>query len=127
MLEGSRSGRCLSRIEVVGSIRNGELIIRVSGPVVIGENMRGCAMYELVRVGHDELVGGESFTSLFISDRGAETSPKARSISLKLPGRWSCQDCNWKCIARLMDRGYSYRSRPSHYPGVRGDFRRYGW
>ena len=32
----------------------------VSGPVVIGENMRGCAMYELVRVGHDELVGGES-------------------------------------------------------------------
>ena len=31
---------------------------RVSGPVVIGENMRGCAMYELVRVGHDELVGG---------------------------------------------------------------------
>jgi V-type H+-transporting ATPase subunit A len=31
----------------------------VSGPVVIGENMRGCAMYELVRVGHDELVGGK--------------------------------------------------------------------
>lgn len=32
----------------------------VSGPVVIGENMRGVAMYELVRVGHDELVGGMS-------------------------------------------------------------------
>ena len=30
----------------------------VSGPVVIAENMIGCAMYELVRVGHDELVGG---------------------------------------------------------------------
>lgn len=30
----------------------------VSGPVVIAENMTGCAMYELVRVGHDELVGG---------------------------------------------------------------------
>lgn len=32
-------------------------VFSVSGPVVIGENMRGCAMYELVRVGHDELVG----------------------------------------------------------------------
>ena len=30
----------------------------VSGPVVVAENMSGCAMYELVRVGHDELVGG---------------------------------------------------------------------
>ncbi|KAG2158047.1 V-type ATPase [Suillus bovinus] len=29
----------------------------VSGPVVIAENMTGAAMYELVRVGHDELVG----------------------------------------------------------------------
>ncbi|KIJ34632.1 hypothetical protein M422DRAFT_782784 [Sphaerobolus stellatus SS14] len=29
----------------------------VSGPVVVAENMTGCAMYELVRVGHDELVG----------------------------------------------------------------------
>ncbi|RXW24137.1 hypothetical protein EST38_g1695 [Candolleomyces aberdarensis] len=29
----------------------------VSGPVVIAENMIGAAMYELVRVGHDELVG----------------------------------------------------------------------
>lgn len=30
----------------------------VSGPVVIAENMAGSAMYELVRVGHHELVGG---------------------------------------------------------------------
>ena len=29
----------------------------MSGPVIIGENMIGCAMYELVRVGHDKLVG----------------------------------------------------------------------
>lgn len=29
----------------------------VSGPVVIAENMSGSAMYELVRVGHSELVG----------------------------------------------------------------------
>lgn len=29
----------------------------MSGPVVVAENMLGSAMYELVRVGHDELVG----------------------------------------------------------------------
>ncbi|KAF9936646.1 H(+)-transporting V1 sector ATPase subunit A [Modicella reniformis] len=29
----------------------------VSGPVVIADNMNGAAMYELVRVGHEELVG----------------------------------------------------------------------
>ena len=34
-------------------------VFGVSGPVVIAENMTGAAMYELVRVGHDELVGGE--------------------------------------------------------------------
>lgn len=33
-------------------------VFGVSGPVVIAENMNGSAMYELVRVGHDELVGG---------------------------------------------------------------------
>lgn len=32
-------------------------VFGVSGPVVIAENMAGSAMYELVRVGHDELVG----------------------------------------------------------------------
>ncbi|KAI0290469.1 V-type ATPase [Russula brevipes] len=32
-------------------------VFGVSGPVVVAENMVGCAMYELVRVGHDELVG----------------------------------------------------------------------
>lgn len=35
-------------------------VFGVSGPVVIAENMTGAAMYELVRVGHDELVGGMS-------------------------------------------------------------------
>ena len=29
----------------------------VSGPVIVAENMIGASMYELVRVGHDELVG----------------------------------------------------------------------
>ncbi|RVD87994.1 uncharacterized protein DFL_002194 [Arthrobotrys flagrans] len=32
-------------------------IYSISGPVVIAENMIGCAMYELVRVGHDALMG----------------------------------------------------------------------
>jgi V-type H+-transporting ATPase subunit A len=36
-------------------------VFGVSGPVVIAENMIGAAMYELVRVGHDELVGGRPF------------------------------------------------------------------
>jgi len=33
------------------------IIFSVSGPVVIAEQMSGAAMYELVRVGHQELVG----------------------------------------------------------------------
>ena len=41
-----------------GESRFGQ-VFGVSGPVVIAENMVGAAMYELVRVGHDELVGGE--------------------------------------------------------------------
>ncbi|MBW0494881.1 hypothetical protein O181_034596 [Austropuccinia psidii MF-1] len=32
-------------------------VFSVSGPVVVAERMAGAAMYELVRVGHDELVG----------------------------------------------------------------------
>lgn len=43
-------------------------VFGVSGPVVIAENMIGAAMYELVRVGHDELVGGTALT-LFIMAR----------------------------------------------------------
>lgn len=37
-------------------------VFGVSGPVVVAENMIGAAMYELVRVGHDELVGGKRET-----------------------------------------------------------------
>eukprot|EP01088_Endostelium_zonatum_P003396 TRINITY_DN14607_c0_g1_i1.p1 TRINITY_DN14607_c0_g1~~TRINITY_DN14607_c0_g1_i1.p1 ORF type:complete len:624 (+),score=155.66 TRINITY_DN14607_c0_g1_i1:57-1928(+) len=33
------------------------VVFSVSGPVVVAERMNGAAMYELVRVGHDELVG----------------------------------------------------------------------
>lgn len=32
-------------------------IFLVSGPVIVAENMIGCAMYELVKVGYDNLVG----------------------------------------------------------------------
>lgn len=32
-------------------------VFSISGPVIIAANMIGCAMYELVRVGHDNLVG----------------------------------------------------------------------
>ncbi|KAF1847848.1 V-type ATPase [Cucurbitaria berberidis CBS 394.84] len=32
-------------------------VYSISGPVIVAENMIGCAMYELVRVGHDNLVG----------------------------------------------------------------------
>lgn len=32
-------------------------IFQVSGPVVVADGMGGAAMYELVRVGHDNLIG----------------------------------------------------------------------
>lgn len=31
--------------------------MQVSGPVVVADGMAGAAMYELVRVGHDHLIG----------------------------------------------------------------------
>lgn len=33
------------------------MILQVSGPVVVADGMAGAAMYELVRVGHDNLIG----------------------------------------------------------------------
>ena len=42
-------------------------IFSVSGPVVVAENMVGCAMYELVKVGHDQLVG--QFSQQYIQRR----------------------------------------------------------
>ena len=35
----------------------GGRVFSISGPVIIAENMIGCAMYELCKVGHDTLVG----------------------------------------------------------------------
>mmetsp|Transcript_19415 Transcript_19415/g.52236 ORF Transcript_19415/g.52236 Transcript_19415/m.52236 type:complete len:608 (-) Transcript_19415:1055-2878(-) len=40
----------------MAAVREGK-VFSVSGPVVIAENMSGSAMYELVRVGHQKLVG----------------------------------------------------------------------
>ncbi|KAG0439474.1 V-type proton ATPase catalytic subunit A [Dictyocoela muelleri] len=37
--------------------RNVGKIYSVSGPVVVGENLVGCAMYELVKVGNEKIVG----------------------------------------------------------------------
>ncbi|KAJ1621085.1 hypothetical protein T492DRAFT_887627 [Pavlovales sp. CCMP2436] len=39
-----------------GALRQGR-VFSVSGPVVIADEMSGSAMYELVRVGHQKLVG----------------------------------------------------------------------
>merc|ERR1712000_726801 len=35
-------------------------IFSISGPVIVAEGMLGCAMYKLVKVGHEMLVGGSS-------------------------------------------------------------------
>lgn len=35
----------------------GGAVFSISGPVIVAENMIGCAMYELCKVGHDQLVG----------------------------------------------------------------------
>jgi V-type H+-transporting ATPase subunit A len=41
-------------------------VFGVSGPVVIAEKMTGAAMYELVRVGHGELVGGRYISASMV-------------------------------------------------------------
>lgn len=41
----------------IGSDDQNGLVFSISGPVIIAENMIGVAMYELCKVGYDELVG----------------------------------------------------------------------
>ncbi|EXJ70073.1 V-type proton ATPase catalytic subunit A [Cladophialophora psammophila CBS 110553] len=41
----------------IGSDHQNGSVFSVSGPVIVAENMIGVAMYELCKVGHDELVG----------------------------------------------------------------------
>lgn len=47
----------LPKIRDVENEKEFGYVFGVSGPVVIAEKMSGAAMYELVRVGHEELVG----------------------------------------------------------------------
>ncbi|KAK8757654.1 hypothetical protein V5799_004707 [Amblyomma americanum] len=47
----------LPKIKNVEKESNLGYVYAVSGPVVTAERMAGTAMYELVRVGHEELVG----------------------------------------------------------------------
>ena len=82
-------------------------VFGVSGPVVIAERMAGAAMYELVRVGHDKLVGeiirleGDKATIqvsfLLISNVQAlsRIDYKCLSVLLYLTDR--------KCMMRLFD------------------------
>lgn len=41
----------------IGDDNSNGSVFSVSGPVIVAENMIGVAMYELCKVGHDELVG----------------------------------------------------------------------
>jgi V-type H+-transporting ATPase subunit A len=41
----------------IGDDQQNGTVFSVSGPVIVAENMLGVAMYELCKVGHDELVG----------------------------------------------------------------------
>ena len=49
----------MSKLPKIGDAKESEygFVYAVSGPVVTAEKMSGAAMYELVRVGHEELVG----------------------------------------------------------------------
>eukprot|EP01123_Difflugia_compressa_P008460 TRINITY_DN2523_c0_g1_i1.p1 TRINITY_DN2523_c0_g1~~TRINITY_DN2523_c0_g1_i1.p1 ORF type:complete len:638 (+),score=134.38 TRINITY_DN2523_c0_g1_i1:120-2033(+) len=47
----------LPKVDDAKSEKHYGIVLSVSGPVVIAERMSGAAMYELVRVGHFELVG----------------------------------------------------------------------
>jgi hypothetical protein len=63
----------------------------VSGPVVIAENMTGSAMYELVRVGHDELVGGESYCTARATKTITESAMQRSSelTQTRLPSKFT--------------------------------------
>lgn len=48
---------CYSSLNSQYCLPSGFLFLQVSGPVVVADGMAGAAMYELVRVGHDNLIG----------------------------------------------------------------------
>lgn len=62
-------------------------IYSVSGPVVVAENMIGVAMYELVKVGHDNLVGEvirieADRATIQVYEETGRSRPRCRSIEL---------------------------------------------
>ena len=57
MAGGMENARKLPKIRDVEQESLYGYVYAVSGPVVTAQNMAGAAMYELVRVGHGELVG----------------------------------------------------------------------
>jgi len=57
MLALQQADEYMPRIANAESEKEYGSVYSVSGPVVVAEQMAGAAMYELVRVGHDELVG----------------------------------------------------------------------
>ena len=65
-------------------------VFGVSGPVVIAENMTGSAMYELVRVGHDELVGGTLVAKSFYTSCAISTSMQRSFVSTRTRQRSKC-------------------------------------
>ena len=62
-------------------------VFGVSGPVVTAENMSGSAMYELVRVGHDELVGE------IIRLEGDMATIQVDSQFFRIRGNLTCNRC----------------------------------
>jgi hypothetical protein len=66
-------------------------IRKVSGPVVVADNMAGAAMYELVRVGTDSLIGeiirleGDSAT-IQVGDRACRTPQRSAGGAASLCG-----------------------------------------
>ena len=53
----ARTYRRMPAAKSSGDDQQGGAIFSISGPVIVAENMTGVAMYELCKVGHDELVG----------------------------------------------------------------------
>ena len=55
--EGERKTKSGAAMDFAAKESELGLVKKVSGPVVVAENMFGAAMYELVRVGADKLIG----------------------------------------------------------------------
>jgi V-type H+-transporting ATPase subunit A len=68
-------------------------IFSISGPVIVAENMIGVAMYELCKVGHDELVGEvirieADKATIQVYEETGETSPRSSCVALLTACSW---------------------------------------